>query len=105
VKRVLEGDGYWRMRDPGGSVHGELLIPMDGRWKFNGDFENPTFTPSMKETWSDPEGKQHVNHFIVTAGSVAFCGDCTHSLAGKTLPLLEFSDAESLLAERDSLPA
>lgn len=92
--RVIQSNGYFKMKDPGSSHHGVLLIPEGGGWDFNGDKELPTFTPSVKETWNDPEGKQHVNHFFVTDGAVQFLGDCTHSLAGQTLPLEPFSEAE-----------
>lgn len=56
-----------------------------GGWTFNGDVNVPTFTPSFLHT--DSSGS--VCHYILTAGVLNFCGDCTHSLAGKSVPLPE----------------
>lgn len=83
----------------------EELHPLpDKGWTFNGDFERPTFTPSFKHTgvqtvkvngeWTgewhrDAAGKPipFVCHYILTDGILNFCGDCTHSLSGKSIPL------------------
>lgn len=73
-------------------------------WKFNGDLERPTFTPSFlhsgKQTvkvngrWTgdwvrDADGKPltYVCHYLLTNGILHFCSDCTHDLAGKSVPL------------------
>jgi hypothetical protein len=75
-------------------VHG---LP-DG-WAFNGDLERPTFLPSFKHTLHrfrgglTPEGLgigpryDHICHYMLTAGMLQFCGDCTHALAGQTVAL------------------
>lgn len=70
-------------------------------WTWNGDLERPTFTPSVLVggvQW-DPEygfhkpnhnvapGAPIVCHSFVTDGRIQFLGDCTHSLAGQTVPL------------------
>jgi hypothetical protein len=62
-------------------------------WTFNGDFERPTFTPSMNELVNGPGPDNRPDiptrrcHFIVTDGQIQFCGDCTHELAGQAMPL------------------
>jgi hypothetical protein len=74
-------------------------------WKFDGNLENPTFTPSFKHTgvqavkdsegkWTGewvkgPDGKALAwcCHYILTNGILNFCGDCTHEFAGKSIPL------------------
>jgi hypothetical protein len=78
-------------------------------WSFNNNFERPTFTPSLliKEghyadgkhpCWCD-YNKEHpdkpgpscrICHSVVTDGQIAFCGDSTHELANKTVPLEAF---------------
>lgn len=61
-------------------------------WDFNGDFEKPTFTPSvLSRTQFSPEsGKpDQVCHIFVTNGQIRFLGDCTHSLAGQTVEIPE----------------
>lgn len=63
------------------------------QWSFDGNMVAPTFTPSMNESWNPP-GPHHNSecesgrcHFIVTAGVIQYCGDCSHVLAGKSFPL------------------
>ncbi len=86
------------------------------RWSWNGDADQPTFTPSVLVTWSEPanlhnheamqrdladarrrrEAGEHgakvpqaakVCHSFITGGRIQFLGDCTHSLAGSTVEL------------------
>ena len=57
-------------------------------WDFNGDLENPTFTPSLLNTCDDhPDPKQRRCHLNVTAGMIQFHGDCAHDLAGRLVDL------------------
>lgn len=62
-------------------------------WSFNGDENSPTFSPSMLVT-STPNasqaGKPFCCHSFVNAGAIQFLNDCTHALAGKTVPLEDF---------------
>lgn len=70
-----------------GQLH---AIPVEGpkAWGFNGSLERPTFTPSLLVRWEQgPEHTQHVCHSFVREGQIEFLGDCTHALAGKTVPL------------------
>ena len=59
----------------------------DERWKFNGDYEKPTFSPSLLARW--PEN--NVCHFFVQEGKIRFLNDCTHELKGKTVELEEIT--------------
>jgi hypothetical protein len=73
-------------------------------WGFNGDFEKPTFSPSIlersghcsghfqgdiKDCYFCKEGLNlcYVCHSFVRDGMIQFLSDCTHELAGKTVPL------------------
>lgn len=81
-------------------------------WGFNGDFDRPTFTPSILQwsghympgynsdkcwcTWTKEhpadEGKCptcYICHSFVTDGKIQFLSDCSHSLAGQTVELPE----------------
>jgi hypothetical protein len=81
-------------------------------WGFNGDFARPTFTPSVLATnghhmqghtkpdcWCNYESrtgkpapfKCGVCHSFVIDGQIQFLGDCTHALAGQTVPLPDWS--------------
>jgi hypothetical protein len=103
-----EEGGGWLIFCPGcGCAH-----RLDTRWTFNGDYEKPTFRPSLlirsghyvpehqsencwctysKEHPDDPAPFEcGVCHSFITDGQIQFLGDCTHSLKGKTVPLERF---------------
>ncbi len=98
LRRAENGYSHWC---PGcGEVH---LIP--DSWNFDGNLEQPTFSPSVKITgkltvkdshgeWTgewvrDANGNavDDCCHYILTVGVLNFCGDCTHVLAGQSVPL------------------
>jgi hypothetical protein len=73
-------------------------------WRFDGNLESPTFTPSFKHEgvkieviegrWTgewirDAQGNTIpvCCHYILTNGILNFCGDCTHAFANQTVPL------------------
>jgi hypothetical protein len=64
-------------------------------WSFDGNLEKPTFTPSLLMwgggTAEDPRPAFRC-HTFVRNGQVEYLGDCTHSYAGKTIPLPELED-------------
>lgn len=85
-------------------------------WGFNGDYEQPTFEPSIKvtsikveggdaeidriiETYKLPEDRKRmladrrintVCHSYVRGGVIEFLSDCTHALAGQKVELKPF---------------
>jgi hypothetical protein len=74
-------------------------------WSFNGDLERPTFAPSLLLRFTrditDAERlqalsgvplnlPQSVCHLFIRDGRIQFLGDCTHALAGKTVPMEAF---------------
>ena len=66
----------------------------DSRWKFNGDLDKPTFTPSMlihEGFWKDT-GERHTHrcHSFVTNGKIKFLNDCTHAMKNKEVYLKPF---------------
>lgn len=60
------------------------------RWTWNGDMVRPTFSPSLLITMPRPPESAHVCHSYVQDGQIQFLSDCTHELAGKTVPLEPF---------------
>lgn len=58
-------------------------------WTFNNNLDKPTITPSLSVRWANEKGPQ-VCHSFITDGNIQFLGDCTHTLAGKTVPLEPF---------------
>lgn len=67
-------------------------IPTSGHkaWEFNGDTALPTFSPSVLNTWKNADdGIELRCHYYIVDGTIQYCGDCTHALAGQTVPLPE----------------
>lgn len=61
-------------------------MPFDDRWTFNGDYEKPTFYPSMKINYGKCGGnKDIITHCFVREGKILYLSDCTHKMAGKTV--------------------
>lgn len=56
-------------------------------WTFNGDFEKPTFSPSLLVRGGT--GPNSICHSFVREGKIEFLSDCTHDMAGKTIDLPE----------------
>jgi hypothetical protein len=72
----------------------EETHPLPDGWTFDGNLDAPTFSPSFLHRWNcgpliEPPKREGVNvcHYVVTAGQVAYCGDCTHRLANQTIPM------------------
>lgn len=62
------------------------------KWTWNGNREHPTFQPSLRVR--GPMGDPPVDtccHSFIRNGQLQFLNDCTHDLAGLTVPMLEDS--------------
>lgn len=66
------------------------------RWHFNGDYERPTFSPSINAhgalNFDEPDERKDwmpdaICHSFVTDGHIRFLDDCTHSLRGHTVEI------------------
>lgn len=58
-------------------------------WKFNGDMIKPTISPSLLVKYGNRKGDQ-ICHSFIRDGNIQFLNDCTHDLAGQTVPIPEF---------------
>jgi len=65
-------------------------------WQWDGNVERPTFDPSVLVTYEDlsGEGKHERCHSFVEDGQIRFLGDCSHPLAGQTVPIPDWPHAE-----------
>lgn len=72
-------------------------------WGFNGDYERPTFTPSVLVTYDgtdagQPRGEGEDRapaarcHTFITNGVIDFLGDCSHALAGQKREIVPIPD-------------
>lgn len=107
------GEGHVTFWCPGCEQAHAITVAPAGppAWGFNGDFVRPTFTPSIlarthklthdeRGEWTGewvrgPDGKlvDIICHSFVTDGQIQFLGDCTHPLAGQTVPLPDLPPA------------
>lgn len=99
ILRTVEG-GYLLFHCPGcESAHMVRVASpgVPGGWTFNGDHDRPTFSPSVLVTYNGSDAGQDgappaICHSFVTDGQIQFLGDCTHALAGQTVPLTAEKD-------------
>lgn len=97
LRRVDDGYAHW-------CPACEEMHPLPDTWTFDGNLEEPTFTPSFKHSgvkktivagkWTggwdrDADGNTipFVCHYVLTAGVLNFCNDCTHALVNAKVPL------------------
>ena len=85
---MLGEDGKLWFKCPGCRSRHAIPVNKDKRphWEWNGDITKPTFTPSINVTWEDGDEKYQC-HSYVRDGTIQYLGDCTHDLAGKTVPI------------------
>lgn len=93
-------------------VHG-ITYAGNALWTWNGDFERPTFSPSILvrgNQWPKDEypeyykpthatvapGDDTVCHSFVTDGRIQFLADSTHHLAGQTVDLPEWPYSQEI---------
>lgn len=69
-----------------------LPVGVNHGWKWNGDTEKPTITPSIRTSYLEYGKKEVICHSYVTDGKIQFLDDCTHVFAGQTLDLLEVEE-------------
>lgn len=82
-KVIRSDDGCWLFYCPGCEEHHG---PNDS-WTFNGDVEKPTFSPSiLVQGHKDGVGDTRC-HIFVRNGQIQYLSDCTHALAGTTVPM------------------
>lgn len=87
---------YYSFYCPGCKQEHVYSVFNDGSgWQFNGDMENPTFTPSllnripfMNKKTGLMEEKERC-HLYITNGKIEYCSDCYHELAGQSIELKE----------------
>lgn len=85
----LEGYLFWC---PGCEEHHgfRIAVPEGSKcptvWHFDGNMEQPTFSPSLLVTSTRGRGTRC--HLFLKGGKIQFLNDCKHHLAGKTVELL-----------------
>jgi len=86
IKSLLEQEnGLW-WECPGCQINHAVPLTGPRAWTASGSTTCLTLSPSVRVRWSSPEGER-VCHFHVVAGIAKFLNDCTHSNAGKEMPI------------------
>lgn len=93
LKRANNADGTlhgWSFWCPGCGLSHHVTI----EWSFDGNEATPTFAPSVLVTWDEgPERTARRCHSFVRNGEIMYLDDCTHDLAGKTVPMVDYETA------------
>lgn len=96
AKLLQVADGIVAHWCPACERHHQIWVGRPQDWTFDGNVDAPTFSPSVKVTYSGPDAGQVSDgrrapaaccHYFIRAGQIEFCGDSTHDLVGKTVPL------------------
>lgn len=82
------GDSLWFMCSGCGELHQiKIGVGPGMRWGWDGNSERPTFWPSIRMNTD-----QHLCHAYVSGGNLLYLSECTHNMAGQTVPLPPISD-------------
>lgn len=108
IKKVQEDVGRLREVEPGRWEHDPKIIDvykwfcpgcgfnhsfwMDGRWTFDGNEASPTFSPSLLLRVED--GWRFTCHTFVQGGMIKYLDDCSHSLAGRTVEMVDLESKD-----------
>jgi len=68
---------------PGCGSYHSFRVP---QWKWDGDMEKPTFSPSLLINKNIPAQRCHL---FIENGKLRFLEDCFHHLAGQTIDMEE----------------
>lgn len=85
IDDARRGLSFWC---PGCNAAHRVTTEGPGAWAWDGNATNPTLSPSIKVQGG------LVCHSFVRVGNIEFLGDCTHALAGKTVPMPDWPTAE-----------
>lgn len=61
-------------------------------WSFNNNGDAPTFNPSILVNANGTNPNVPICHSFVRNGFIQYLGDCTHSMAGKTVELPDLNE-------------
>jgi len=87
-------------------IHGIEIEQPQKMWQYDGNAESPTISPSILVNgiqWAEGKSFHKSNHLVaagqptvchsfVRAGQWQFLGDCTHTLAGQTVDMVDIPD-------------
>lgn len=76
-------------------VQGNTTRAGTGAWTWNGSTEAPTLRPSVLTQYQSALAERSWRcHSWINDGAAQFLADCSHSMAGQTVPLLAVDESE-----------
>jgi hypothetical protein len=88
VRGQAEEEVHYEFHCPGcKGRHSFRVQGPEPRWHFDGNRDKPTFVPSLAVSHGDQPGHRRC-HLFVRAGQIQYLSDCTHELAGQTVPMV-----------------
>lgn len=105
--RLIEGGNYLTWCPGCDEMHVVAVgtpLGNGASWSFDGNFDAPTFSPSLLvrtgravvPTFVREEGDPpDICHSFIRAGRWEFCGDSTHALAGQSVPMKPWPEDEA----------
>ena len=83
----VNGASLW-LWCPGCQDQHRIIVSGSGAWEWDGNEEMPTISPSLLVNYGTIAGVPKRCHSFVRAGRWEFLTDCTHQLAGQTVPMV-----------------
>lgn len=67
------------------------FVPVEGphKWEWDGNLEAPTFSPSILVNGDKSCPSMPLCHSFIRQGKWQYLSDCTHKLAGTTVPMMD----------------
>lgn len=85
------GDVFMMFWCPGCKTYHAPRVKGSHPWQWNEDLVRPTIHPSILVTFPFRDEERRC-HSFVRDGKIEFLSDCSHSLAGHTVPLEPIDD-------------
>lgn len=87
-------DSFWAWCPGCGDL---VIVPVNTTlasqsWDWDGNLESPTLSPSLLTTYGSVGGVPRSCHSFLRAGQWEFLPDSTHTLSGKTVPMVPLPD-------------
>jgi hypothetical protein len=93
------GVGQWSVNGPKNEDRTDYMFFCPGcgwphsfptpRWKFDGNIEAPTFSPSLRLSIQRGGNDATVCHLILAKGQITYCADCEHAMKGQTVAMAD----------------
>ena len=88
-------DGHFAFKCDGCGREHQVWTDDEGQhpsWTFNGDLNEPTFSPSIRVETPGHNKYPTLCHLFIRNGKIQFLNDCKHHLAGQTVEMRSYTE-------------